>query len=48
MNRGLIACGVISAWMFLAAAAEAQDKKLDRIRVRRRICVVDADVALVR
>ena len=33
MNRGLIACGVISAWMFLAAAAEAQDKKLDRIRV---------------
>ncbi|MGZ9214602.1 MAG: ABC transporter substrate-binding protein [Candidatus Binatia bacterium] len=33
MNRRLIACGVISAWMFLTAAAGAQDKKLERLRI---------------
>ena len=33
MTRGLIACGVISAWMFLAPGAGAQDKKLDKLRI---------------
>src|SRR5512139_1924172 len=33
MNRALIACGVISSWMLLATSAQAQDKKLERLRV---------------
>ena len=33
MTRRLIVCGVISAWMFLAADAGAQDKKLERLRI---------------
>lgn len=33
MIRALIACGVVAAWMFLAADTQAQDKKLERLRV---------------